>query len=90
VIERWLGLGRLLIQTASGSSKAEMTIEGVLEFEALRDFIYERMRDAGEAGKADATPPVANGKAQDLATVLQSVAGEMREIRALLERDARR
>ena len=90
VIERWLGLGRLLIQTASGSSKAEMTIEGVLEFEALRDFIYERMRDAGEAGKADTMPSVANGKAQDLAAVLQSVAGEMREIRALLERDARR
>ena len=90
LIERWLGLGRLLIQTASGSSKAEMTIEGVLEFEELRDFIYERMRGAGEAGKAGTMRPVATGKAQDLTAVLESVAGELREICALLERDAER
>jgi putative membrane protein len=90
VIERWLGLGRLLIQTASGSSKAEMTIEGVLEFEELRDFIYERMRDAGDAGKADAVSTAANGSAQDLTGVLQSVAGELREIRKMLERDTGR
>ena len=39
LVERWLGLGRLLIQTASGSSAAEMTIEGLQEFEAVRDFL---------------------------------------------------
>jgi uncharacterized membrane protein YdbT with pleckstrin-like domain len=81
LFERWLGLGRLLIQTASGSSKAEMTIEGVLEFEALRDFIYERMRGAVSA--VDDAP-------DDLAAVLDRVAAEMRAIRELLERDAER
>ena len=86
VIERWLGLGRLLIQTASGSSKAEMTIEGVLEFEALRDFIYERMRGAGEAEEMDPARSIADGTARDLSSVLQSVAGELRQIRELLER----
>ena len=35
VVERWLGLARIKIQTASGSAKAEMTIEGVPQFEAL-------------------------------------------------------
>lgn len=44
VIERWLGLARLQIQTASGSSAAEMTIEGVLQYEPLRDFLYSKMR----------------------------------------------
>jgi len=45
-VERWLGLARIQIQTASGSSGAEMTIEGVREYGALRDFLYGRMRGA--------------------------------------------
>src|SRR3954471_13875797 len=44
VVERWLGLARILVQTASGSQSAEMTIEGIKEFEPLRDFLYSRMR----------------------------------------------
>ncbi len=90
LIHRWLGLGQMLIQTASGSSKAEMTIEGLLEFQQLRDVIYERMRGAGEPAKTGTTRSVATGKVQDLTAVLQSVACELREIRALLGRDARR
>ena len=35
-VERWLGLARIQIQTASGSAKAEMTIEGIPEFEVIR------------------------------------------------------
>ncbi len=90
IVERWLGLGRLLIQTASGSSKAEMTIEGVLEFEALRDFIYERMRGARESPAADAAVSAATADAPSLTAALQSVAEELRGIRALLERGAGR
>lgn len=86
VIERWLGLGRLLIQTASGSSKAEMTIEGLLRFEALRDFIYERMRGAGEADQEGPARSAGTGAGQDLTDVLHGVAAELREIRELLER----
>ena len=43
-VERWLGLARILVQTASGNSDAEMTIEGVKAYEDLRDFLYSRMR----------------------------------------------
>ncbi len=39
IVERWLGLARVLIQTASGSSGAEMTLEGLREYEAVRDFL---------------------------------------------------
>lgn len=86
LVERWLGLGRLLIQTASGSAHAEMTIEGVLEFEELRDFIYDQMREAGGGGpgRSETSPQ----DTPELAAVLQQVAGELREIRALLERRA--
>src|SRR5829696_7999468 len=32
IIERWLGLARVLVQTASGTAGAEMTLEGLKEF----------------------------------------------------------
>lgn len=44
VIERWFGLAQIQIQTASGSAGAEMVIEGLKDFEALRDDLYLRMR----------------------------------------------
>lgn len=90
ILERWLGLGRLLIQTASGSSGAEMTIEGVLEFEALRDFIYERMRGAAEPDRP--ASGASDGRAAGdpvLTETLQQVAAELREVRKLLERPGR-
>jgi putative membrane protein len=43
-IQRWLGLADLQVQTASGSAGAELVIEGLLEFEGVRDFLYARMR----------------------------------------------
>lgn len=46
IIERWLGLATVQIQTASGSGSAEMSIVGILEFESLRDFLYTKMRGA--------------------------------------------
>ena len=54
VVERWLGLGRVQIQTASGSATAEITIEGLPDFEQVRDELYTRMRGArsGDAGRA--------------------------------------
>lgn len=44
LLERWLGLARIQIQTASGSAAAEMTLEGFSEFEVIRDFLYSKMR----------------------------------------------
>lgn len=46
IIQRWMGLATISLQTASGSATAEMMIEGVLEAEALRDYLYARMRGA--------------------------------------------
>ncbi len=95
VVERWLGLARIEIQTASGSSKAEMTIEGLLEFEAIRDFLYARMRghQAGLGqGHSAVTPTIApgdalsQGAAQEIAAALREVAGELRAIRETLAR----
>jgi len=90
VVERWLRLARIEIQTASGSSKAEMTIEGIPAFEELRDFLYSRMRGARGAGwgrvAATGAPSGASaarpaGETGELAAVLREVAGELRAVR---------
>jgi putative membrane protein len=54
LVERWLGLARIQIQTASGSAKAEMTLEGLLEADSVRDFLYSRMRGARDHRPAPA------------------------------------
>ena len=46
IVQRWMGLASVSIQTASGSATPEMVIEGVREFEGLRDFLYLKMRGA--------------------------------------------
>jgi len=82
-IERWLGLARVQIQTASGSASAEMTIEGIPEYTIVRDYLYTRMRGVrGRGTKSEPVPPSAD--AADLASTLAAVTEEMREIRALL------
>jgi uncharacterized protein len=55
IIQRWLGLSTVSIQTAAGSATPEITIEGVLQAEALRDFLYTKMRgvrDGAHTGAA--------------------------------------
>lgn len=91
VVERWLGLARIQIQTASGSSKAEMTLEGLKEFARVRDFLYGRMRgtreDERHAGaRAGAGGGVAGGvslspeTASELIAALRDVATELRAL----------
>jgi putative membrane protein len=57
VVERWLGLARVQVQTASGSSGPELTIEGLPEFEAIRDYLYLRMRGTRDPHAAPAAAP---------------------------------
>jgi membrane protein YdbS with pleckstrin-like domain len=61
VVERWLGLARIQVQTASGNAAAEMTIEGVPDVDSMRDFLYERMR--GVADETETAPVVRRGEA---------------------------
>lgn len=81
LIERWLGLARIEIQTASGDASSNMTLEGMEDPEDMRDFLYSRMR-----GTRNETHEEKAGAADPLAAVLLEIAGELREIRALVER----
>jgi putative membrane protein len=90
VVERWLGLARIQIQTASGASGAEMVIEGLQDFEAIRDALYGRMRGVhaprAEAGR-DAAVHAAGG---DAARAIREAAAELRAIREAVEKGALR
>ena len=86
VVERWLGLARIQIQTASASASAEMTLEGLHEFEMVRDYLYSKMRGvrSGAAGSQPAIPSADS----DLAMALREVAAELRAVREALQKQS--
>jgi len=94
LVERWLGLARILVQTASGSASAELTIEGLKQFETVRDFLYSRMRGVKDAAHRPASPTAAtlgpsvtldSATAVELTTTLREVCQELRAIREALK-----
>src|SRR5438552_7335337 len=100
ILQRWLGLANVQIQTASGSAGPELVIEGFKEYEAIRDFLYTRMRgyqaarqrsasDAG-IGTNRASAPVGSaspGTNQDaeMVSLLLNIRDEVQRTRELLE-----
>jgi putative membrane protein len=97
IIQRWLGLAGIAVQTASGSAAAELTIEGLLEYEALRDFLYQQMRGAkgqGPAvkaaatatGDAGATAPAEEEAGDEALKLLREIRDELALVRTKLER----
>ncbi len=84
LIQRWMGLATVGIQTASGSSGPEMSIEGVLQAEQLRDYLYAEMRGAkGEVNSASGT---GNDEALDATAPELETLTLLREIRDALRR----
>ncbi len=89
LLERWMGLAKIQIQTASGSSTAEMTIEGVRAFDAMRDFLYVRMRGARDHPPASGAGGAPGGAAADaamhaLTETMREVTAEVRALRGAL------
>jgi membrane protein YdbS with pleckstrin-like domain len=89
IVQRWLGLASVSVQTASGSASAEMTLEGILEAEPLRDFLYAQMRGArglatpGEAAAAAGTVPVETG--DEALTLLRDIRDALARLAAARE-----
>lgn len=97
VVERWLGLARIQVQTASASAGAEMTIEGLPDPHGVRDFLYSKMRGVtapgapvpgvpGEDALAPGPPARApagrqRSQADELAGLLRQVTAEVRALR---------
>jgi putative membrane protein len=78
IVQRWMGLATVAIQTASGNAGPEMSIEGILQVDELRDYLYRQMR--GARGESEATShESAHEKIADEPLAL------LREIRDLLK-----
>lgn len=80
-LERWLGIGTVSVQTASGSGAAEAEFVGVKDYEEIRDFLYARMRGLGteeETGVQDAV--------DDTAALLLEIRDALRDVREHLGR----
>ena len=90
LVERWLGLAEVKLSTASGSASAEMTVEGIREFELVRDFLYAKMRGGGRdkpaAPPATAARSEGDGPLEAVAAALRQVSDDLRAVRAVLER----
>jgi putative membrane protein len=99
-IQRWFGLADIQIQTASGSAGAELVIEGFKEFEAIRDFLYTRMRGyqrkpadaaAGATETAQRLPTEQSAaEEEDAVALLLNIRDELRRTRELLEQRSAR
>jgi membrane protein YdbS with pleckstrin-like domain len=100
IFERWLGLGTVKIQTASGSSSATESIPGLTAYQDVRNYLYARMRGHRTAGagatsgpvggSGDGRPALAAGTGALVvdASALEALAGirdELRAVRQLLE-----
>jgi putative membrane protein len=91
LLQRWFGLATVSIQTAAGSASPEVTIEGVLEAEALRDFLYTKMRGVrdGAAARAEgattgamATQPGSAGADDEVLGLLVEIRDGLRRLEA--------
>lgn len=97
IFQRWMGLATISLQTASGNANAEMAIEGVLQAEELRDYLYARMRGAHDssqemseaAGENEASSPIkmqSHDSAQPGADILQTLVEIRDALKTLVER----
>ena len=85
LLERWLGLAQVKISTASGNAGAEMTIEGLQEFDLVRDFLYTRMRGVQDKPVvAPASTEHGGDGLEAVAAALQQVSQDLRAVREAL------
>lgn len=80
LIERWLGIGKVEIQTASGSSSAELTLEGMEHWDPVRDYLYRKMRGTGPD-----SPPTETGEVDETVALLRAIKTDVEAVRSAIE-----
>ncbi|HUY33924.1 MAG TPA: PH domain-containing protein [Pirellulales bacterium] len=86
LLQRWLGLATVSIQTASGSSSPEMRIEGILAADALRDFLYAKMRGARDhSPQAEGPGTVAEPRGDEALGLLRDIRDALGQLTARRE-----
>ena len=82
-----MGIGRVEIQTASGSGSAELSLEGMEHYAAIRDYLYRHMRgtnrDVGAALPAAGASP--GGADDEAVALLRAIRDDLVAVRHALE-----
>lgn len=91
IFERWLGIGTVKIQTASGNASATESIAGLTAYQDVRNYLYARMRGHRSAPRGvprEAHSPLALTSADDALALdaLTGIRDELRAVRELLEK----
>lgn len=86
LIQRWFGISSVAIQTASGSATAEITIEGVRDADALRDFLYARMRGARDEPEHARADEAGQSPGDEALMLLREVRDALKSLGERLER----
>jgi len=84
-VQRWLGLANVEVQTASGSAGAEMTLEGILNPDGLRDFLYRQSK--GE-DQQESESDLSEDPTSEVTELLAQMAGDLKSIRESLQKNA--
>jgi len=79
LLERWLHLGTVTVQTAGSGEGGNLGIVGVKEFEAIRDYLYARMRGVRDEGKH-------TGHADTLIEIRDALTRTAQALKAVAER----
>ena len=79
LLERWLGLGTVEVQTAAGSAGAELSLVGLTEFDLVRDVLYGRMRGARDEDVAEAAAAEGGDDALELLRAIKDEVARLGE-----------
>lgn len=86
LLERWMGVASVSVQTASGNAGAEMVLEGLRDADAVRDFLYAKMRGP----RSDAAAPAQAAQGDEAAALLRQMADDLAAVRRQLAPEAPR
>jgi uncharacterized protein len=88
IVQRWMNLSTISVQTASGKAEAEMSIEGIIQSEELRNYLYSNMRGAKTANQpADVAPQLLSSDSQSgVASGADRATQALQEIRDALQK----
>lgn len=79
VLERWLGIGTVTVQTAGAGTQGNLSIVGVRDVEAVRDFLYAKLRGV-RADDAQAHVPEAPETERVLAEIRDALTAAARAL----------
>jgi putative membrane protein len=86
ILERWLGIGTVTVQTAGGAG-GDLRIVGTRDFEAIRDYLYARLRGVRSGGLPAPAATAALAAPDASAQLLTEIRDELRAAARALSKE---